>query len=265
MVDITPRDADLFRTIRSQEVSPVSVNIDLRTLKASFSTAVRWKMLPESPFKGTKLLRIPERPPRYFTKEEFEQLVSVIREQWFKEFVIVAVLTGLRRGELINLRWKNVDLGRRMLLVQSSESFQTKAGKMRVVPLNPIVCHILATRSSQASGDFVFTYRGSKVLDNLVTHKFRRYVRAAGLDLGLHFHSLRHTFASWLVQARVSIYEVQKLLGHSNVTVTQIYSHLSPNELQYAVERIPLLDVSLEQNKQIEEEEQQAPSRSQNL
>ena len=73
---------------------------------------------------------------------------------------------------------------------------------------------------------------------NLLSKRFRLAVRAAGLDTGLHFHSLRHTFATWLVQERISIYEVQKLLGHSSIAITQVYSHLAPNELHHAVNKI---------------------------
>jgi site-specific recombinase XerD len=86
--------------------------------------------------------------------------------------------------------------------------------------------------------EYVFTLNGKKILDGWVSHAFKKAVRKAGVDSRLHFHSLRHTFATWLVQNGVGIYEVQKLLGHSSVAVTQVYAHLAPSELHGAVEKI---------------------------
>jgi site-specific recombinase XerD len=76
-------------------------------------------------------------------------------------------------------------------------------------------------------------------MDRWVSHKFKYYVYEARFsDDRLHFHSLRHTFASWLVQDGVSLYEVQKLLGHSSIAVTQVYSHLQPEQLHATVNRL---------------------------
>ena len=76
--------------------------------------------------------------------------------------------------------------------------------------------------------------------DNYLGQCFRKSVRNAKLEGKISFHSLKHTFASWLVQSGVGIYEVQKLLGHSSVVVTQVYAHLSENVLHKAVDRIKL-------------------------
>jgi len=238
LTSITPKEVDLYRAARAKEVAPVSVNIDLRALRAAFSTAVRWKLITENPFKKVPLLRVPEQLPVYFSKVEFEKFISVVKEPWFKDLVIVAVSTGLRRGELLNLKWQDVDLGRRLLHIHSTDSFKTKAGKRRAVPMNEAVSLILSQRAQANQTEYVFTLNGRRVLEDLATKKFKDYVREAGINPRLHFHSLRHTFATWLVQSSVSIYEVQKLLGHSNISVTQVYSHLASDELHDAVNKI---------------------------
>ena len=74
--------------------------------------------------------------------------------------------------------------------------------------------------------------------ESYASHRFKKAVRAAGVDDRLHFHSTRHAFASWLVQAGVSLYEVQKLLGHSSPSVTKVYSHLQPEHLHGTVNKI---------------------------
>jgi integrase len=238
LASIIAKDIDLYRMQRIKQVSPVSVNIELRTLRAAFYTALRWGLLAENPFKKVPLVRIPEQQPTYLSKEEFQRLLSVVREPWLKEVFHIAVCTGLRRGELLNLRWKDVDFERRLLRIQSGENFRTKTGKRRTVPMSQAVHQLLLAKAQRSFSEYIFTLNGRKVLEYFVSHKFKAYVRTAGLNGRLHFHSLRHTFATWLVQDGVNIYEVQKLLGHSSISVTQIYSHLVAAELHSAVERI---------------------------
>lgn len=235
---ITPKHVDLYKTERLKTLSPTSLNIDLRTLRAAFYTAVRWKLIVENPFKQIPLMRIPERQPIYFSREDFRIFMGVISENWFKDIVTFAVSTGLRRGELLNLQWKDVDFQRKLIRIQSDANFHTKQGKRRIVPLSDDALRILWAKFENRKSDFVFTRNGIRVLESHVTHKLKSYVKKAGLNPGLHFHSLRHTFASWLVQDGVSIYEIQKLLGHSNIAVTQVYSHLQPEGLHSTVNRI---------------------------
>jgi len=125
---LSARDVDLYRTYRMKRVSPVTVNIELRMLRAAFYTAVRWNLLKENPFRRFSPARVPEQQPTYFSKEDFQRLLFEVREQWLKDLILVAVLTGLRRGEILSLTWKNLDFDRRLLCIQSSESFRTKGG-----------------------------------------------------------------------------------------------------------------------------------------
>jgi site-specific recombinase XerD len=239
---ITVKEADIYKTERlKKSLSGVSVNIELRTLKAAFNVALRWRELKTNPFQGIKQVKMPEQQPTYLSKEDFQKLILIIKENWLKELIIFAVLTGLRRGELVNLRWQDVDLKKRSLTIQSSLSFRTKYGKMRTIPLSEVAYQILLAKQNRAFGEYVFTLNGKRVMDTWISHKFKYYVYEAKLDNDkLHFHSLRHTFASWLVQDGVNIYEVQKLLGHSSIKVTEVYSHLASSELRNAVDRINL-------------------------
>jgi len=155
--------------------------------------------------------------------------------------VVFAVLTGLRRGELCNLKWQDVDLATRVVHIHSSATFKTKQGKRRVVALNNTAFVVLQSRRQQSHSEYVFTLNNQKIRDEHAGRLFKRAVRAAKLsDQRLHFHSLRHTFASWLVQNGASLYQVQKLLGHSNPRVTQVYAHLQPAQMHEIVEMLPL-------------------------
>ena len=231
---------DRFKILHLKRVSPTTINVYLRTLRAAFNHAIRWNDIEENPFKGVEMVRIPERAPLYFKKEEVKKIMNVIKENWLKDAVLFTLLTGLRRGEMVNLRWDDVDLDSKLIFIESHASFRTKAGKRRAIPLNDEAMKVLRNRYPERECEYVFTHGGNQLNGEWVSEKFRSYVRKSGLNRKLHFHSLRHTFATWLVKAGVSIYEVQKLLGHSSVTVTQVYSHLASEELHSAVSRLHL-------------------------
>jgi integrase len=239
---ITPLHVDRYKAARLKTISPMSVNIELRALRAAFYRAVRWNLLPEAtnPFRRLVLARVPSVQPAYLSRQEFARLLNFVPERWLREILVVAVSTGLRQGELLNLKWTDVDFESATIHVQSREDFQTKAGKQRLVPMNLSTVQILFTRSQEKSNDYVFSIKGRRVEGTFLSHRFKKCVRRAGLSEKLHFHSLRHTFATWLVQQQVPIYDVQKLLGHSSISVTQVYAHLASSELHRAVEKIEI-------------------------
>jgi integrase len=238
---ISPRHADLFKVERLKEASAVTTNIDLRTLRAAFNAALRWELIDHNPFARIQQVKPPEGSPSFFTKTDFEKLINLVKENWLKEIIVLAVLTGMRRGEIVNLRWKDVDLARKVVHIRSSSSFRTKLGKQRMIPLSDVAAELLEARHARSTKEFVFTLNGRRIREGWVSHKFKYYVYEARFpDDRLHFHSLRHTFASWLVQDGVSLYEVQKLLGHSSIAVTQVYSHLQPEQLHDTVNRLKI-------------------------
>ena len=229
---------DKFKIQQLKRVSQTTVNVYLRTLRAAFNHTIRWNDIQNNPFKRVEMVRIPERTPIYFKKEEFEKIISAIKEDWLSDAVLFTLHTGLRRGEMTNLQWYDVDIESRLIHIQSDATFRTKAGKRRSVPLNDVAMDILQRLFLVKECDYVFSHNCKRLYDDWVSRKFRHYVRKSGINQKLHFHSLRHTFATWLVKAGVSIYEVQKLLGHSSVTVTQVYSHLASDELHSAVSKL---------------------------
>lgn len=178
----------------------------------------------------------------HFTREEFRAVMKRIDQPWFGEMVMFTLLTGMRRGEVANLHWSDLDLERKLVHVHSTPTFRSKRGKQRVIPLNEWIVLEFGAKQRPEGDVYLFTFEGSKVEESYLTHKFTDYVRAAGLKRKLHFHSLRHTFAMWLVQSSTPLAEIQKLLGHSSVVTTQIYSHLEEEHLRGAAEKIRLHD-----------------------
>jgi integrase len=238
LTSISARQIDSLRVQRLREVSPVTVNIELRTLRSAFNTALRWRLIRENPFKEVQLCPIADVAPPYFSLLEFQKLIGGIKQDWFRNVVIVAVLTGMRRGEILNLRWSDVDLEKRVIKIESTGNFRTKMGKRRIVPMNPQVLWIIEHLDGTTKNEFVFAYNGRRIQERTLSLRFKRLVRQLKLDDKMHFHSLRHTFASWLVQGGATLYEVQRLLGHSSSKVTEIYSHLQPEQMHNTVNKI---------------------------
>jgi len=231
------QDAEIFKAQRVKEVSPVKVNIDFRTLRSFFETAKRWSLIETNPFRGVKQIRIPQQQPTYLTKEGFQTLLAVVDQPWFKDLITFAVCTMLRSGEILSLTWDSVDLEKRLIHVQNTDNFRVKTSKPRTVPMNAWVHSFLTGKRVQTGHIFTFP-NGKRPCVHYVSHRFKKYVSKAGLPFKIHFHSLRHTGASWLAQAGVSIYAIQKILGHSSVVTTQVYSHLEVDGLFQSVEKI---------------------------
>jgi integrase len=159
----------------------------------------------------------------------------------------LAVTTGMRLSEIALLRWEDLDFRAGMLHVPE----ETKTGT-RVLPMSkeaPAVLHEQRERRKavgRESGElspFVFVHDngatyGTEYERRRISEVTRASARAAGLGAGVGFHTLRHTAASWMVSRGVSLYDVQKVLGHSTPTLTQRYAHLAPATLRRATDAL---------------------------
>ncbi len=238
----TAHDIERFKIVRAREVRPVRVNLEMRHLKSFYQTAVRWGMLAQNPFAGVKFVKIPPQRPVFFTREEFQRLLAAIPHQWFRDLVLFTVSTMLRNNEVVHLKWSSVDLRRRFIMVENTADHRLKTPQPHAVPMNEWVYQFLAARPHKTGNVFRFP-DGRNLNIMYVSHQFTKYARAAGFPEGYHFHTLRHTGASWLVQDGVSVYAVQKLLGHSSIQVTMMYSHLVTSEMQESVNRINISEI----------------------
>jgi integrase len=232
------KDIDNYRQAKLQIILPTTMNIYLRTLKSAFNKAVQWEILQRNPIRNIKLCPVPQQTPQFFNLDHFKKLLQTVKEPWLSNAIQLAVFTGMRRSEITNLQWKHIDFSRELIYVESDANFQTKTGKRRILPMNSYVLKLLQAMFLKRTGDYVIMLNGKKVRDIWLSRRFKQYIKIVNVDKSLHFHILRHTFASWLVQAGVPIYEVQALMGHSTIRVTRAYSHLIPKQLKTSVEMI---------------------------
>ena len=234
---ITTRELDRYFTERIRKASVYAARKDRINLSSAFNKAVRDKQLAENPCHGIGKIRIPEKLPLFFSPAELQTLLAAIDKPEIHDLVEFAAYTGLRQMELLTLRWEQVSIADGILILDN-RTHTTKSKKIRTVPLNRKAHEILRRRKQISETDFVFTLNHRPVSQVYITKLFKRYVLKAKLNPKLSFHSLRHTFASWLVQRGVSIYEVSKLLGHSSVNVTAIYAHLQTENLRESVQKL---------------------------
>jgi site-specific recombinase XerD len=144
----------------------------------------------------------------------------------------------MRLGELLNMKWNWIDFTQNIITVKNSNQFLCKNKRERIIPIHQKVKAILQTRFQlgKDQNNLVFyRYEGIKLYEDFVSKQFKKAVRAAKLNEKVHFHSIRHSFASALVQRGISLYAVKELLGHENIKTTQIYSHLQKENLMEAV------------------------------
>lgn len=217
---VTVRTADRFKSFRAQNVSPGSVNVDLRSLKTLFKLAKRWGYIGESPFSDIELMRSQRNDPKFLSAENYTALMVMIKEQWLKTVVQFAIFTGMRLGEIINLRWDQIYSDRKIILVENSSHFQTKNKRNRIVPISLPVLNVLEEMQGRRVGVYVFHNSGEKLCATYTSKKFKQYVKLNGFDDKFVFHNLRSTFASWMIMNGVDLFIISKLLGHSDVSVT---------------------------------------------
>jgi integrase len=230
LIEYTPQMIEQFKISHLRCVSNTKVNIDFRSLKSVFGTAVNWGLLQENPFKRCKQLRLPQMRPLYLTPEDFQKLLSVIQYDWFRDLVRFAVATMMRVGEIVNIKWSSIDLEWRLILVENTETYRTKTRKSRVVPMNDWVYYFLAQKERKS--EHIFTFPNGKSLRvGYLSTRFTKYVRKAPIDKKIHFHSLRHTSLTWMHHNGVPSESLRQIAGHSSIQTTQLYTHALPQHL----------------------------------
>ncbi len=234
---LTTQRMEQFKSTLLKDYAPTSVNIILRHLKAALSKAVSWNYLEENPLKEVRLVRIPEKEGVFLTLGDIEKLRRVMESGLYRDLIETGLYTGMRVSEIRNLSWDNIDFVGMKIRVRNTESFTTKSKRERTVPLHPKLADLLALRVQVDHSPFVLLRSDMKQVDTgTANKKFKGYCDLAGVNSRFHFHALRHTFASHLAMSGVSLYFIQKILGHRSIeTTARTYARLQPDPLLSAV------------------------------
>jgi integrase len=237
MTDINTVMVERFYSARLEAVAKATANKELRTVKAAFTRAVRRGYLRENPGRYVKPVRVPEKSLRVLSIDEVGDLLEACPSDRWRAFIALAVTTGLRRGELLALRWQDVDVSSMTVHVRNTADHCTKSGKERAVALQSAVVPLLQ-RLDRRGALLFHTATGTSMANN-VERGFNAIVKNSGIDR-CTMHDLRRTFVSQLAMAGVNQAVVQQLAGHSSImTTVRHYTHIMPDALRAATERLP--------------------------
>lgn len=222
---ITQRHLDrLIMDMLNSGLAVATVNKNYRHVKAALKKAIEWDYI--QPFKFPKQIKQKEQV-RYIPREHLRKIVDAIDDAEFLDFCLMSGCTGLRSGELLRLRWEDVNNPAGFIRVTSEQKNKTESR----IPANSTASEIIE-RCRARSGAKVFRF---KTLTH-ISQKFKRYIRSAGFEQ-YRFHDLRHTFASFLSMEGVDIKAVKDLMRHKSLASTEVYAKLSPEYLQSASDR----------------------------
>jgi len=262
--DVTPEHIRAYVHARKEEQGrkkSVS-NATKRHRHSHLRTFFRWSIeqgwVDENPVEGVKKPRKEEKKKAFLLREDVIKVLEAIEDHrkqqegkpgptpndgWLKGIIRVAVGTGLRRGELLNLHWGDVDLNAGRLFVRNRGEFRAKNGQERTVPLAGEAMAVLREMSEHRKPDptekVFLDPRGKSPRPDRVSKRFKFYVRKAKLKdrEDLNFHSLRHSTASWLTMDGVPKKVVAEVLGHTTTRMADVYSHLAPGVVDQAMQK----------------------------
>lgn len=234
-------------SVREREGAKGStINRDLALVSAVYRWAIRSGYVEDNPVSRVERFKESRGREVYLTATECSALLDTCCAS-LRPLALAAIHTGMRRGELLALRWRAVDLRRQEILVEAKTE---KAGRGRVVRMTDALCHELqrmkasAPRTVQQGSERVFTrLDGSAYTTAALRYQFAQALdrsHAVSVDKrrSLRFHDLRHTAASLMVGAGVPIFDVAKILGHSTLAMTMRYAHFAPEAGRAAMERL---------------------------
>jgi integrase len=254
-----------LRAIRSEDVqkfvddlsdagnAPATVKQYMGIVRRAFNMAVETTVdgvrlfAGINPASGLRLPSVHNIRERYLLADEVEKLIAAaakLRSPDLKDCIVLSLNTGLRMGELMRLRWLDVDMAGGFVVVPD-ETMRKPGGK---VPLNKAASAVFEQRKhrqGQKDGERVFPPIAGALTRKNLSHMFRCIADEVGLNQGVSdprhrivFHSLRHTFASWLALAGTDIYRIKTLMRHKSISMTMRYAHLIPDATRDAVHNL---------------------------
>lgn len=232
LAGITPAEIEGYKLNRRKKVSGSTVNRELALLKRMFNLAIDWDLFREvNPMRKVKFFKEFNTGVRVVSPDEEGKLLRNAAP-YIQDVIRFALNTGLRTGEIFTLRWSDVDFEKNVLTI-----FAPKTQKTRAVPINSEAQRVLEAWALGKKSDFVFyNLDTGKPFVDLKTG-FQRACKKAGIT-DVTWHTLRHTFASRLLNRGVDIVTVQQLLGHSAITVTMRYTHTNLESKHAAVAKL---------------------------
>lgn len=245
---ITPNKIEQFKEFLKTErnAKNSTINHYLTTLSKMFNVGIDNGIIRNNPLQKVSKLREDNHKTRYLTKAEEKRLFIEIEREYevldrythkkkitqpylyLKPIIITALQTGMRRGEILNLKWNNIDFTQGFI-----ELLETKSGKSRKIPISSTLKEVLL--GIKRNSEYVFVNPRTNGPYTDLKKSFHTVIKKAGIN-NFRFHDLRHTVATRLVEKNIDLFVVQDILGHSKITTTQRYAHPVPQRKLDAIE-----------------------------
>lgn len=232
-----------LKNLKLKGLSHSTLNQRVQLIKAIFNWHMKRGVNVFNPALAIRKLKSTEIPLRYWTREQCELFLEHTEKKylntdkaWVHELYLTALNTGLRWGEILGLDWSAMDLAHRRIRIDQvfDEAAgelrpSTKSGRIRYVGINDTLFGIFSKKKHMPSG-LVFFNEAGKPLDRRTfrPRHFAKDMQEANVPK-IRFHDLRHTFATQFMENGGNIYDLQKLLGHSTLGMTDVYAHFSPD------------------------------------
>jgi integrase len=239
------KDVDAFHLEKTKKAmkaagkAPRSIQYMLAVVRQVFALCYKQGSNPAGKAGGVKRQKFDNKRTRYLTRLEAEKLLAELAtvSQDVHDIALLSLHTGMRAGEIFNLAWANVDFNNGVLMLKD-----TKSSKNRPAYMTGTISAMLKGRG-RGNALVVPNAKGEKITQ--LSSSFDRAVKTLSLNDGITdrlnkvtFHTLRHTFASWLVENGTDLYYIKELLGHSTIALTERYAHIGDNALRAAVQRL---------------------------
>lgn len=240
--DINPWNIEQYKSKRKNiGLKPSTINRELSILKRIFSLGVIWNKVKKNPVVGVNFFTIPPKRPIVVEEKEFLKLYNAAPEH-LKPILYVAYDTGMRKGEILKLKWDDLDLVNKFIVVRDSKNSES-----RKIPISNKLINMLLTLKENNKGEYLFCYNDNKPIKD-IKRSFNTALRNSGIQK-CTFHDLRHSFASRATMAGIDPFTVQELMGHKSVEMTKRYSHPTPKHKKEAINLIAIdttLDTSVD-------------------
>jgi len=235
-----PKIFEDFKQFRKQEgAENRTVNAEMIVVRMMFRLAITWGYLKSNPTDGVSKLRVASTiAPKFLTEEQCKKLLDS-SDDWLRPIFFTFLSSGMRKSELENLEWTDVDFDRRKIKIIVKDDWSPKSNE-REIPVNEALLTVLKQQKQRTNGSkYVFPdEKGNKIFKNRLLKRFKTLAKKLDFGEADTIHSLRHTFASHLVMKGVDLTTIKKLMGHSDIDTTMIYSHLTEKHVDEAVDKL---------------------------
>ena len=243
-LDKIPRlDVQVFHNelVQKKGLSPATADHNIKFIRRMLNLAVQWEFLEKHPLARIALFNVDNQVENYLDGDAIQRLVAVLKAHPKKVIALLLMFllsTGARKASAMHAKWEEVDLANRVWRIPATNS---KSKKTTTVPLNESAIWVLEQLHCEGATGYIFVHEKTKKPYLAIEKTWYAIRTLAGIGDSVRVHDLRHTYASMLVTSGRSLYEVQKILSHSDPKITMRYAHLSTKTLQEAASAASVL------------------------